>query len=148
VANGLSVESPSAMKTWMTQAHDSIASQIAAENTTAFAVNSAVVSNDVALVTGVAPVNVSTVWFNGIAYPVTWISVSNWTAIVALQTGTNQFNVVGADIHGQPISGDTANLSVVYNGTLPSAVGQVVINEIMGNPATTNAQFVELYNNS
>jgi hypothetical protein len=148
LANGINAENPAAMKTWMSQAHDSIASQIAAENATGFAVNSAVVSNDVALVSGVAPVNVNTVWFNGIEYPITWISVSNWTAVVPLQPGTNQFSVVGADIHGQPISGDSANLSVVYNGTLPSPVGQVVINEIMANPATTNAQFVELYNNS
>jgi hypothetical protein len=109
-------------------------------------VNSAIVSNDVALVSGVAPVNVSTVWFNGIAYPVTWVSVSTWTAIIPLQAGTNQFTAVGVDIHGQPISGDTNNFSVVFNGTVPSPVGQIVINEIMCNPATTNAQFIELYN--
>jgi hypothetical protein len=35
LANGISAENPSAMKTWMTQAHDSIASQIAAENAAA-----------------------------------------------------------------------------------------------------------------
>ena len=43
----------------------------------------------------------------------------------------------------------TATVSAsVYNGTNSSPAGQVVINEIMYNPAVANAQFVELYNNS
>ena len=36
----------------------------------------------------------------------------------------------------------------VYSGPVPSPVGQVVINEIMYDPAVANAQYVELYNNS
>ena len=52
------------------------------------------------------------------------------------------------DKNGQPIAGDSNSVSVVYNGTNSSPAGQVVINEIMYNPAVANAQFVELYNNS
>ena len=65
-----------------------------------------------------------------------------------LVNGTNNLNVVGVDRNGQPITGDSNSVSVVYNGTNASPVGQVVINEIMYAPAVTNAQFVELYNNS
>src|SRR5258705_9678521 len=43
VANGLNVENPnSAIKPWLTQAKNSIASQIAAENATSFSVNQTV----------------------------------------------------------------------------------------------------------
>ena len=65
-----------------------------------------------------------------------------------LVNGTNQLSVAGVDSNGQPIAGDSNSVSVVYNGTNASPVGQVVINEIMYNPVVADAQFVELYNNS
>ncbi|HTY87054.1 MAG TPA: lamin tail domain-containing protein, partial [Candidatus Acidoferrum sp.] len=150
VANGLSVEDPAAnIKPWISSAHDSIASQIAAENTTNFTVSgTVVVSNDVAYLSGTAPVAVKTIWFNGVAWPVTWTSVTNWTAVVALQQGTNVLHVAGIDIHGQPIPGYTNTATAVYNGTLPSPVGNVVINEIMSHPLVPDSEYVELYNNS
>jgi len=46
-----------------------------------------------------------------------------------LRQGANQFSLAGVDTHGQPISGDSNNVAVVYNGTVPSPVGQVVLNE-------------------
>ena len=63
-ANGLlSVEKPQwHIKPWISVAHDSIASQIAAEDTTNFTANtSVVVSNSVALVSGTAPLDVKTI---------------------------------------------------------------------------------------
>ena len=102
------------------------------------------VSNNVAYVTGVAPVNVDTVWINGVAYPLTWTSLTNWTSPCRWPTAPINLSVVGVDHNGQPIAGDTNSVSVVYNGTNASPVGQVVINEIMYAPAVTDAQFVEL----
>jgi hypothetical protein len=150
VANGLGVEDPnSSIKPWLSQAQSSIAAQIAAENTPNFTINpSVIINNDVAHVSGTAPVNVKTIWFNGVEWPLTWTSVTNWTVTVPLHPGTNQFSVVGVDIHGQVIAGTSNNISAVYNGTLPSPAGQVVINEIMFNPLVANAEFVELYNTS
>jgi hypothetical protein len=150
VANGLSVESPDAnIKPWISAAHDSIASQLAVENTTNFTVNSSVmVSNDVAYVSGTAPVAVKTIWLNGIAWPVTWTSVTNWTVVVPLHAGTNLLNVAGLDMHGQLIPGYTNAASAVYNGPMPSPVGNVVINEIMYQPRVPGSEYVELYNNS
>jgi hypothetical protein len=151
VANGLtSVENPTAsIEPWLSQAYSSIASQLAAVNATSFSVNSSVtVSNNLAYVTGIAPVNVATVWINGAAYPLTWTSLTGWTVAVPLATGTNQFSVTGVDRNNQPIAGASNRVSVVYSATNASPIGQIVINEIMYAPGVANAQFVELYNNS
>jgi hypothetical protein len=149
-ANGLSVENPkSNIEPWLTQAQSSIASQLAAVNASSFSVNSSVtVSNNVAYLTGVAPVNVDSVWINGGAYPLTWNSLTGWTVAVPLATGTNKFSVTGVDINNQFIAGDSNSVSVVYSTTNASPIGQIVINEIMYAPSVANAQFVELYNNS
>ncbi|HXB60623.1 MAG TPA: lamin tail domain-containing protein [Candidatus Acidoferrales bacterium] len=148
--NGFSVENPSAnIEPWLSQAQSSIASQLAAINATSFTVNPIVtISNNIAYVTGTAPVNVDAIWINGNAYPLTWTSLINWTVAFPLTTGVNNLSVVGVDRNGQPIAGDNGNVSVNYSGTNPSPVGQVVINEIMYDPLIANAQFVELYNNS
>jgi hypothetical protein len=150
VANGLNVEDPNArIKSWLSQAHDSIASQIAAENTTGFSVNSTVsVNSDVATISGVAPVNIKTVLVNGALYPVTWTSVTGFQIKVPLKPGGNLLNLVGVDIHGSPVAGASTALTVTYPGVLPSPVGQVVLNEIMYQPANPGAQYVELFNRS
>jgi regulation of enolase protein 1 (concanavalin A-like superfamily) len=150
VANGLTVENPTAnIEPWLSQAQSSIAAQLAAVNAASFIVNGTVTTNNnVAYVSGVAPVNVDTIWINGVAYPLTWTTLTNWSITLPLVNGTNSFSVVGVDRNGQPITGDSNSVSVVYNGTSVSPIGQVVINEIMYNPAAVDAQFVELYNNS
>lgn len=148
--NGLSVENPTtSIEPWLSQAQSGIASQLAAVNAAAFTVNPTVtVSNNVAYVTGAAPVNVDTVWINGGAYPLAWTSLNDWSIAYPLTNGANTLNVVGINRSGQPIPGDTGSVTVVYTGGNPSPVGQVVINEIMYAPTVAGAQFVELFNNS
>jgi hypothetical protein len=149
-ANGLSVENPTAnIEPWLSQAQSSIAAQLAVVNAPNFTVNSTVTtSNNLAYLTGTAPVNVATVWINGVAYPLTWTSLTNWLVTLPLFNGTNKLNVVGVNRNGQPIAGASNSVNVVYGGTNASPVGRVVINEIMYNPIVPNGQFVELYNNS
>jgi hypothetical protein len=149
-ANGLSVEDPNSnIKPWLTQAHDSIASQIATENAPNFSLNPAInMNNNVALLSGTAPVNIKSVWVNGKEYPLIWTSVTGFQIQVPLTSGTNQLSVVGVDIHGQPVAGASNIVFVSYSGTIPSPVGQIAINEIMYNPSTPGAHYVELFNNS
>jgi hypothetical protein len=153
VANGLSVKDPATpggLESWIGSMHNSLLAALASQgvSSVAFAINSTVVSNNVALVSGTAPLAVKTIWFNGVAWPLTWNTVTDWTVQVPLHPGTNALSVVGLDLHGQPVAGATNNLAAVYTGGLASPVGQVVFNEIMYNPPVPGAGYVELYNNS
>lgn len=122
VADGLSgIETPDAMLAWIGQAQTSIASQLAAVNATAFVVNSPLVNTNLgtAFLSGLAPVNVKTISINGIAYTVTWTTLTNWTLSLPLQPGTNVLNLAGLDIHGQPIAGAAAIVVAVNAGSTP-----------------------------
>ena len=145
--DGQALTDPTAVKTWFSQRRGYLQSQLATV-AAPFAVNSVVVSNNVALISGTAPVGIQTLVFNGLASPLVWNNVTRWTATVVLQPGTNQISVVGLDTRGQQVSGASTNVIAVYNGTVPSPAGQVVINEIMYSPAMPNAGYVELYNTS
>ncbi len=146
--DGSPLTDPSAVKTWFSQRRTGLQSLLAPV-TPPFSVNASVtISNGVGIVTGIAPVGVSTILLNGVEWQVTWTSVTNWTAIVPLQAGSNFSSIAGVDVHHQPIAGTTNAVSVVYGGTVPSPVGSVVLNEIMFNPATPDAEYVELFNTS
>ena len=151
LANGLvNIENPvSGILGWMSAAHDSIASQLQAEDATAFNVNlPPAVTNDVATLTGLAPVLVKTVLINGVQYPLVWTTTTNWSVSVPLAPGINSFRVVGVDIHGAPVPGAGNSVSLAYPGAPVSPVGQVVINELMYAPAVPGGQYLELFNNS
>src|SRR5262249_10477595 len=131
--DGQPLTPPSAVKTWFTQRRAALQAQLATVSAP-FQISSLVVSNNVALVSGTAPIAVQNLSFNGAQWPLSWTSVSNWTATIVLRPGTNQFAVLGVDPKGQPVEGTSTNVTAVYNNTLPSPIGRVVINEIMNNP--------------
>jgi hypothetical protein len=146
VANGLSVERTDNIKSWLNSARSSIGSQIPSAT---FTVNQSVsVANNVGIITGTAPVNIKTVWLNGVEWPVTWKNVTTWSVTVPLRPGNNSFLVTGVDVRNQPVAGATDSVAVNYNGQEESALGQVVINEIMYRPVISKAQYLELENNS
>jgi len=161
VANGLSSTSynglilknpamPGGLESWIGTMHNSLLAALAAQGVSnvPFAVSSSVVTNNVVVLSGTAPVGVKTLWVNGVEWPVSWNTVTGWTVTVPLVPGTNQLSVVGVDLHGQPVAGASNTLAVVYSGAAGLPVGQVVINEIMYQPAVAGADYVELYNNS
>jgi len=139
------------MKVWLAQAQASIATSIAAENTTTFTVtaNSISTSSNSVTIKGTAPVQVMSLTVNGENWPVTWTSVTGWTLTLPVGAGTSSLVVKGYDRFGNFISG-TSNLVTVTSTPPPpdSPIGKVVINEIMFNPLTPDTEFVELYNAS
>ncbi len=147
-ASAVSVQNPATIKSWLTSARTSIAAQIATENTTNFTVNPPTMSRNVALLTGTAPFSVRTVLVNGVEWPIQWTGVTDWRVEVPLQPGSNSLQVVGIDIHGVAVPGATGNASATLTESLPDPSGQVVVNEIMSDPANPDADFVELFNRS
>jgi len=146
--DGQPLAAPTPVKTWFSQRRTFLQSQLATV-ASPFSVNaSVVVSNNVGIVSGTAPVGVASIWFNGAEYPISWTSVNGWTARVPLKPGNNQLSVVGVDRNGQWVPGASNTVSATYSGALPSPVGQIVINEIMYNPLLPGGEYVELYNNS
>jgi hypothetical protein len=151
-AYGLQVSEPGAagLKSWIGTMQNSIYSALATRGVSniPFALTSETIRNNLVVFSGTAPLQVKTIWFNGAEFPLTWGSVSNWMATVPLKPGTNQFSVVGVDLHNQPVAGSSNNVSIIYGGAIPSPAGNVVINEVMYNPPVAGAQYVELYNTS
>ncbi len=153
VANGLSgsVNSPQAVKAWIASARSSILSQVAAVDAAAFTVDgpaSFTTNRNVVTLTGAAPVEIKTIKVNGVEWPVSWPDVADWRILLPIQSGTNTLQVQGFDVYGQPVAGAGTSLNVVYAGQAADPQGTVVINEIMANPVTPGAQYVEIFNTS
>jgi hypothetical protein len=98
-------------------------------------------------ISGTAQLLVKDINLNGVAWPVTWTSVTSWTARVVLDAGSNGFQIAGADIYGKSIT-STQTVVANFTGDTASPEGAVVFNEIQYNPAIPEATFVELYNRS
>ncbi|HEY9174146.1 MAG TPA: lamin tail domain-containing protein, partial [Verrucomicrobiae bacterium] len=136
------------MKDYVAARSSYIASQLATVAAT-FAVNGPTTfstNRNLITLSGTAPIGVATITVNGVAAQPTWTSVTAWTLRVALQPGVNSLNIQGWNNKGQTVSGASASLAVTFTGTLEPPQDRIVINEIMYNPATPRAEFIELYN--
>ena len=151
-ANGINVQSPADIKTWISQRRNYLLQQLATVDAPLeFTVNSGndfSTADNLVTLSGRAPVNVRTLKLNGVAYPVRWTSVTGWTLAYALAPGANPLVLEGFDTAGNRIAGLTDTLTVTYTGTPDSPQGQLIINEIMYHPAVPGAEFVELHNRS
>ena len=153
-ANGVSpADNGAAIKSWIESARVSILATIAAEEAPSFSItgtNYLVSSNNLLTISGVAPVEIKYIKVNGKDYPVIWStnSVKGWTIRLTVDAGTNQLSFQGYDYYGNPTTNAPALLTVNYRGQQESPLGNVVINEIMYNPAVSNAAYVEIYNAS
>jgi hypothetical protein len=153
VANGRTIDSPAAMKSYVSQRRTYLLNLIARNVPASFSItlnNGAGFTtnhNQIGL-TGTAPIDVRTITLNGVAFPVTWTAVSNWTMQVALAGGTNALNVQGWNAFSNLVTGASATLNLNYNGLVELPQDKLVLNEIMYHPSAPGASFIELFNTS
>jgi hypothetical protein len=143
-AYGLSISA------WISQRRTFLQGQLATVNAN-FAVSgptSFSTNRNLVLLTGTAPVRVHSILVNGVAYPITWTTVTAWTLRVPVLAGENILELQGVDRAGNPVAGTSRTITVNYTGLELAPEGVVVINEIMYNPVFPEASYVEIYNTS
>ncbi len=145
--DGQALASPAPVKTWFSDRRAALVTQLAALASpfTVSATNFTVSSNVVTL-SGTAQFNIKTIEFNGVPYPITWTSISNWTARVPLNLASNLIAILGYDRNGQLVSGASNQVSVTFTGATEPAVGNIVINELMFHGLAENSEYIEFYN--
>ena len=102
--------------------------------TTAFAItsnggNNFATNNQHALLAGIAPLAAYTIEVNGISYPLTWTSLTNWTLSVPLGNYINPLLLQAMNNDGSPIPNATDSIIVTNLGA--PAPRPVIINEWM-----------------
>ena len=154
VASGASPTpaSTTAVKTWISNRRNWLLNQLNTV-TASFAITTHkgtdfATTTNVVVIEGTSPVDVDTIRLNGAAHPASWLSVTQWRMTVGLLPGPNLLEFQGVDPHGAALAGMTDSVVVTYLGTDTLPPPQLVINEIMFNPAKGDAEFVELYNAS
>lgn len=85
---------------------------------------------------------------NGVEYPVTWTTLSNWTVKVAVSAPTTPLYIAGYDLWGNALTNFSGSVTVRFTGASPSPVGKVMISEILCQPLIPGAAWVELHNAS
>ncbi|MCX8157923.1 MAG: lamin tail domain-containing protein [Verrucomicrobiae bacterium] len=110
--------------------------------------NVSVAGSNVVTLTGTAPVTVQNILVNGVAWPVTWNSVSSWTLRLPVSAATNRLQITATDLRGRVLSNAAATVQAVVNVTPDSPAGNVIFTEIMAQPLQPGAEYVELFNRS
>jgi hypothetical protein len=151
VADGRSVTAPTGIKDYCSQRRAYLISQLATVAaplaiTSNGGVDFATNSNPVTL-TGTAPVEIETLRLNGVEYPVTWTSVTNWQAKAMLAPGANVLTWSGWLRGGVAATNAPDTITVTYTGSAGTdPAGWVVINELMYHPTAAAGEFLELFN--
>ena len=143
-ANGVPVDTPTAMKNWINARRTFIQSQIPNGTFNVNGTNFLTSSNNYLTLTGTAAVTAKQILVNGAPYPITWTSPIAWSLRLPLGPGTNELMVTAVDEAGHELGSRT--VTVHYTGALPDPSGYVTINEIMFDPPVDQTSFLELYN--
>lgn len=158
LANGINATAPTAHLTYIANRRNYLLTNPAngLNNTVAapFNINLpggvlSVTNNNVITLSGTAPIEARTILINGIEYPITWTSVTNWTLRLVVGSSNNVLAFQGINNKGQALTNVTGSVTVNFYGSIPQAQGTVVINEIMYRPAANPlASYIELWNTS
>ncbi len=143
VANGIrycdgsTLTAPDAVKTWFNDRRVALQAQLD-QLAVPFAIAPALPATTATsplTVTGSAPIGVKSILVNGVVVPVTWTSVTNWSASVPLLQATNTLAFTALDAQDAVIPGLGAAGAVRYTGAV-SSLPLVFINEWMADNAT------------
>ena len=147
-ANGIPLVAPSAIKTWINARRSFLQTQLNTVSASFTVTTAATTNRNFITLSGTAPVTVHTITINGVAYTPVWSSVTAWRIVLPVAPGATSLSVVGLDRLGNPVGGASNSVAVTFTGAADSPQGNVVINEIMYNPVTPEAGYVELFNRS
>ena len=125
--NGLAVQSPEVIKTWISARRDYILGQLATVAADFTASGPATTTTNHVTLTGVAPIPVSLITVNGRTLDPSWSTLTNWSAAFLVVGGTNRLAVSACDSTGRVLA--TTNLTIAFTGT--NAWPRVRINEWM-----------------
>jgi hypothetical protein len=154
--NGVTAQSPAAIKAWIAARRDYIVLQLATVTTnfTVHGPGTFTTNLEVVTLTGSAPLEVDRILVNGQVYPLTWTGVTAWSMTLAVRPGTNQLTLLGYDGGNQRVAG-ASNLITVISTAIPSLpTNAVVVNEWLASnlatlPDASDGQYddwIELYN--
>src|SRR2546430_4787286 len=133
-ANGRTIDSPSSIQPYISQRRSYLLGLI----TTNVPANFAITLNgggdfstnrNLVTLTGTASIDVRSVTINGVVYPLTWTSVSNWTAQVALSGGVNALAAQGLHAPRNPDNRGGGQQNVDYTGAVRIAGDELGTNE-------------------
>ncbi|MBI5385163.1 MAG: lamin tail domain-containing protein [Verrucomicrobia bacterium] len=151
-AAGVNTAAPTALKTWIASRRDYLRSLLAGVRApfaiTNYGGSHFTNATTVLTLSGSAPPAVRSVTINGVTCPLVWTTITNWTVTLPLTSQTNVLLAQGYDAGGHALANATASITVYFNGSVSRAEDSLVINEIMFNPAVSNAAYVELFNRS
>jgi len=146
-ANGVAVQSPASVKSWISSRRTYILQQLASA-TANFAISSNggqefSTTNDTVVLTGTAPLAVRSLTVNGVPLPAAWTTVTGWAVEVPLQRGRNRLVAQGFDWQGNLV----ASATILVTSTAPVTVlPRIRINEWMASNGHTLVDPADLPN--
>jgi hypothetical protein len=140
LCDGQTLTSPVSVKTWFRDRRIALQAQLDRVDAPFAVSKTTPASSAVSPVTisGTAPIRLRTLQVNGVELPVTWTSVTNWSANVPLVASTNTLVFTGLDSTGAAIPGLGATVTMRYSGAV-GGPARVFINEWMADNATALA---------
>ena len=115
--NGVTATSPSTILNYLNSRRTSVTNQMRRYDVPfAVATNLVFSTNDTVTLTGTASFRVESVRVNSLKSAVTWLNATNWSITLRLAAATNQVNLAAYDVNGLPMSGLTADVTVIYTG--------------------------------
>ncbi|HYG35452.1 MAG TPA: lamin tail domain-containing protein, partial [Clostridia bacterium] len=153
--NGIQASSPASILTYLSSRRTYVNAQLKKYDAP-FTVSTNLIftTNEYATITGTASYRVKSIRIDSGEFPITWITLSNWSASIQLTGATNHLQVVGYGTDKMPLEGMAADVVIV--ATASQVIGEplLVINEWMADNTRTVADpadgryddWFELYN--